>query len=342
MSKELGIYKIISPSKKIYIGQSVNLKHRFNSYYKLKNCSKQRRLYNSFLKYGVINHTFEILEYCELSELNNRERYYQDKYDVIGPYGLNCRLTETANKSGKLSEETRLKLKETSSKKVYDILNKVYYSSANDCGFKNNIDPDTLRRKLSGVTLNDTYFIYDKTIPMEGINYNCELIVSKDKKVIDIKTGKIYKSLVQCCSDNNLSYSTLRQKLDKTGRRKNNTNFLYLNKDIEIYYKYCKLLEKVICENLYTPFSIHDSEYIEELNKRLDNLKIKIDMESKKDYDKEPVFACKHCGTLVVPNQYEVDDDGNEICQRCNSVNDVKEYKNIFEYNKEQKIKPKY
>jgi hypothetical protein len=62
----------------------------------------------------------------------------------------------------------------------------------------------------------------------------------------------------------------------------------------------------------------------------------------KKDYDKEPVFACKHCSTLVVPNQYEVDDDGNEICGRCGSVNDVKEYKNIFEYNKEQKIKPKY
>jgi hypothetical protein len=35
-----------------------------------------------------------------------------------------------------------------------------------------------------------------------------------------------------------------------------------------------------------------------------------------KDYDKEPVFACKHYGTWIVPNQYEVDDDGNEICQR--------------------------
>ena len=96
-------------------------------------------------------------------------------------------------------------------------------------------------------------------------------------------------------------------------------------------YKYVEYWNKM------GPFPRYDTEWQSDIKNYINEIKM-----GKKDYDKEPVFACKHCGTLVVPNQYEVDDDGNEICQRCNSINDVKEYSNIFEYNKEQKIKPKY
>ena len=105
----------------------------------------------------------------------------------------------------------------------------------------------------------------------------------------------------------------------------------------EILKQLNKLYKHVEYCNTYTPFPFYDTEWQRDIKNYINEIKME-----KKDYDKEPVFACKHCGTLVVPNQYEVDDDGNEICQRCNSINDVKEYKNIFEYNKEQKIKPKY
>ena len=105
----------------------------------------------------------------------------------------------------------------------------------------------------------------------------------------------------------------------------------------EILKQLNKLYKHVEYCNTYTPFPFYDTEWQIDIKNYINEIKME-----KKDYDKEPVFACKHCGTLVVPNQYEVDDDGNEICQRCNSINDVKEYKNIFEYNKEQKIKPKY
>ena len=106
----------------------------------------------------------------------------------------------------------------------------------------------------------------------------------------------------------------------------------------EILKQLNKLYKHVEYWNKMGPFPRYDTEWQSDIK----NYVNKIKMNKDNDYDKEPVFACKHCGTLVVPNQYEVDDDGNEICQRCNSVNDVKEYKNIFEYNKEQKIKPKY
>ena len=104
-----------------------------------------------------------------------------------------------------------------------------------------------------------------------------------------------------------------------------------LLKHLNSMYKYVEYWNKM------GPFPRYDTEWQSDIKNYINEIKME-----KKDYDKEPVFACKHCGTLVVPNQYEVDDDGNEICQRCNSINDVKEYSNIFEYNKEQKIKPKY
>ena len=106
----------------------------------------------------------------------------------------------------------------------------------------------------------------------------------------------------------------------------------------EILKQLNKLYKHVEYWNKMAPFPPFCTEWQQNIRDKINDIKMNKD----NDYDKEPVFACKHCGTLVVPNQYEVDDDGNEICQRCNSVNEVKEYSNIFEYNKEQKIKPKY
>ena len=72
----IGIYKITSPDKKIYIGQSVNLKRRLKDY--KANLAKDQKLLNySFLKYGFKNHKFEIIHICNIEELSVLERYYQ-------------------------------------------------------------------------------------------------------------------------------------------------------------------------------------------------------------------------------------------------------------------------
>lgn len=105
-----GIYKITSPSGKIYIGQSVNIYKR-KYFYKNLNCKKQTKIYYSIKKYGFNNHSFDIIEECHIDSLNERERYWQDYYDVIGENGLNCRLTMSNDKSGKLSIETIEKIK---------------------------------------------------------------------------------------------------------------------------------------------------------------------------------------------------------------------------------------
>lgn len=91
-----GIYKITSPSGKVYIGQSVDIQQRFYYYKKGKNYKIQTRLRHSIEKYGIENHLFEILHLCTVEELNAYERYYQDLFDVLGPNGLNCTLQHVA------------------------------------------------------------------------------------------------------------------------------------------------------------------------------------------------------------------------------------------------------
>lgn len=54
------IYRITSPSGKIYIGQTRNFSHRMSVYRTLK-CKAQRKLYNSLVKYGFDNHRVDIL-----------------------------------------------------------------------------------------------------------------------------------------------------------------------------------------------------------------------------------------------------------------------------------------
>lgn len=101
----IGIYKITSPSEKVYIGQAINIGKRKESYIKLK-CKGQPKLYNSLVKYGFSNHIFEVVEQCSVEELSIRERHWQDFYDVVGESGLNCRLTSTEDKSGYVSQES--------------------------------------------------------------------------------------------------------------------------------------------------------------------------------------------------------------------------------------------
>ena len=193
----IGIYKITSPSGKIYIGQTRNYYKRLISYKGL-HCKKQRRLYNSFLKYGYVNHTFEFIESCEIEQLNIRERYYQDLYNVISEKGLNCVLVEIDNKSRIISESTRKKYSENAKNRKYSIETRMKQSfSAKN---KPKISEET-RLKLSDNS-------------------------HTRKKVICTKTLKIWNSIKLCSDDLNINYDSLMRKL--RGVNFNNTNLIYL------------------------------------------------------------------------------------------------------------------
>lgn len=105
LKNTIGIYKITSPTNKIYIGQSVCVKSRWELYLN-KHCKSQSKLYRSLNKHGVENHKFEIVTECLESELNELERYYQEVYNVLDrECGLNLRYTASNDRVGKLSDE---------------------------------------------------------------------------------------------------------------------------------------------------------------------------------------------------------------------------------------------
>jgi group I intron endonuclease len=103
----IGIYKITSPSGKVYIGQSWNIERRFKQY-KKSLCAKQIKLFNSIIKYGIEAHVFEIihefLEEIDQQILDDHEILYWNQYKNLGIDVLN---TREPGKGGKHSEETK-------------------------------------------------------------------------------------------------------------------------------------------------------------------------------------------------------------------------------------------
>lgn len=113
ISSNIGIYKITSPTGRIYIGQSINLKNREKQHKNINESKKQIKLYRSFNKYGIINHKFEIIEYCKLEELDNKEIYWGNFYDVLN-HGLNCKLGKGR---GLVSNDLKEKMKISNKRK---------------------------------------------------------------------------------------------------------------------------------------------------------------------------------------------------------------------------------
>lgn len=106
----IGIYKITSPTNKVYIGQSHNIEKRFAQYKGLK-CKDQPRIYNSLKKHGIQNHYFEVV--CEIpkgvnqSILDYSEQFHMDAYRAMGFELMNLR---EAGSKGAFSEESKRKL----------------------------------------------------------------------------------------------------------------------------------------------------------------------------------------------------------------------------------------
>lgn len=72
----IGIYKITNIiNNKCYIGQSSNIKRRKNEHMNI-NHETNKSLKLAYLKYGLENFKFEILEECKLEELNDKEKYW--------------------------------------------------------------------------------------------------------------------------------------------------------------------------------------------------------------------------------------------------------------------------
>lgn len=113
MSKVVGIYKITSPSGRVYIGQSWNIKHRWQDYGK-STTKSQPYLNHSFLKHGKKAHSFEVIHELpydvQQQTLDVYEQLYMYLYRQCGAKLMNIR---EAGSQGKLSEETKQKVSQS-------------------------------------------------------------------------------------------------------------------------------------------------------------------------------------------------------------------------------------
>ena len=79
-----GIYRWVHiESGKSYIGSSVNLSIRLSQYYNYNHISDPKHnmtIYKALLRYGYATFRLEILEFCTLEKLMEREQFYIDNY----------------------------------------------------------------------------------------------------------------------------------------------------------------------------------------------------------------------------------------------------------------------
>ena len=107
----IGIYKIENLiNGKVYIGQSLNIKQRWNkhkvNFKNLKRLEKNKPLYCAFRKYGLENFSFEIIQLCDKNSLNKLEIFYILQYcSNNSKNGYNISLRESNSVFVKLNNE---------------------------------------------------------------------------------------------------------------------------------------------------------------------------------------------------------------------------------------------
>lgn len=216
MNKNCGIYKITSPTGRVYIGQSNNIKNRWKSYKKYRNSKNpQPRLFKSFAKYGVENHQFDIIEYCSEEELNCSERFWQDEFDVLN-MGLNCVLEECNSLSKKLSQKTKDKIARANKGKVFSEEHKRNLSNSS----KGRVCPKELNNfygKKHSEESKQKISISRKGKRTGEENPNSNII-------LDTETGVYYFGLREASEYCRYSYGYLESMLSTKNNIKNKTN----------------------------------------------------------------------------------------------------------------------
>jgi len=249
-----GIYKITSPTNKVYIGSSKNIEKRWRDY-NILSCKSQVKLYNSLKKYGPEAHTFEVIEECDFTELYKRERFYGELFECLSRNGLNAILPGHDDIKAKFSEEKKdkmsliaksLMLKRSNEHK--EKLSKYINSDENKKRLRaiaKNQSEETrnkIREKLKGKKRPSiSLALKGKKRPLEvsekirlssigkKMSIEAKRKMSENsttsKIIINISNGVFYSSIREAAESMNLGYSRLRGKI--CGAFKNDTPFIY-------------------------------------------------------------------------------------------------------------------
>lgn len=114
MNKQCGIYEIFNMvNGKSYVGQSTNITQRLSKHKSELRHNKHQNLHlqNAWNKYGEYNFIFNVIEYCDIDELDDIEKYYINIWNLTNnQYGYNIETGGHFNK--KLSQGTKQKIRD--------------------------------------------------------------------------------------------------------------------------------------------------------------------------------------------------------------------------------------
>lgn len=236
------IYKITSPTGKVYIGSTINsVKERWN-HYKTLNCKQQRKIYSSLKKHGVNNHIFVVV--CETSFENmlSTEYVIGMQYEVLGKNGLNLALPNLFGTSNIISDESRKKMSEAQKGEKSHMFGKTKSYETRlklSMAHKGKKPSKETRIKQSnakkGRKLSEEHklkikqsnkgkiFTDEHRINLSKANSGSKSYLAK--KVKDTKTGKLWLCAKDAATELNINYSTLKGWLGN--RNKNKTSLIY-------------------------------------------------------------------------------------------------------------------
>jgi group I intron endonuclease len=237
----VSIYKITSPSGKIYIGSTINLKDRIYRY-KTNRVKNQIKISRSIEKYGWENHIFEVIFKCDLKDRNFYENKFGVQYDVLGNNGLNCSIPKSNDAYICIAEETKIKIGLAHKGKKLSEQQKKQISINSSNWLKNNKHP------MIGVTAwnKGKSHLKGEKNPMYGIKRSDEWKAEhsrrmkeknprgekhpKSVKIINSENGKIYLNIRDASEKLKINYSTLKSVIR---RKKTNKYNLYYLKEYE-------------------------------------------------------------------------------------------------------------
>jgi group I intron endonuclease len=173
------IYLIVSPTQKIYVGQTIDFRRRMNAYKNTEKIKHQKALKNSLLKYGFDNHKIEILCTYKKCELNNWEKFYIKFFDCFNTdWGLNSTSggdSPERKKGEALSEDWKQKISQSNkgkkrdkfSKEWIDNLKSSHKKVVKDEKWINNLKIAAKERKERG-----GYFISEEQKQKKKVSYS--------------------------------------------------------------------------------------------------------------------------------------------------------------------------
>lgn len=107
----VGIYKILSPSGNVYIGQSRDVFKRWRRYKDINSAQRQPSVLRSFNKYGIQNHSFSVLHDLPIDVSQNTLDQYEIFYiEVFKECGFILLNIKDGGLFGSHGQETRRKI----------------------------------------------------------------------------------------------------------------------------------------------------------------------------------------------------------------------------------------